>query len=212
MASVCCWPEGTAEQFGLAVALAVPPVVVALGEYRQCGERFNAFGGQLGLQALVKRVAGPVLAHGLAQVVEHAAPGLGAGLPGLGLRVWRQRLPLARRALAISAVQHRELRRGRQLAAQRGGGQARPQALAFWQMLYRKIEIPGFPDRDEHVVIALIAFAVDMPLAQRKIGLIKPPGGRPLLGADHGRAHGGEDVADTDRLVVKQACLHRHRH
>ena len=117
----------------VAVAVAVPPVVVLLGEHGQAGEGLDVLGRHRGLQALVEGVPRAVLAHGLAHIVQHPAPGVFAGLPGAGvvagLGGGRQHLPVARLALRVAAVQQRALGdRGGRVAPQLGGHALQPVA------------------------------------------------------------------------------------
>ena len=192
-----------------AVAVAVPPVVVLVGEHGQAGEVLDVLRRQRGHQALVERVARAVLAHGLAHVVKHAAPGGLAGLPGVGVGVLGQRLPFAGFALTVAAVQQRELWRGGHAAAQHRGRQPLQQALGRRRLLDREVEVPGFPDGDEHVVVALVAVFVHMPLADRKVGLLEPAIGLVLLVRDDRRVHHGQDVRHADAVVGAQVVRQR---
>ena len=196
----------------VAVAVAVPPVVVLLGEHGQAGEGLDLLGRHGGLQALVKGVPRTVLAHGLAHIVQHSAPGVFAGLPGVGvvagLGGGRQHLPVARLALRVAAVQQRALGdRGGRVAPQLGGHALQPVARRG-HLLHRQVEVPGLPDGDEHVVVARVALVVHMPLAERKIGLLEPAVGLVLLVRNHRRAHHGQDVVDADGIAGAQVVGH----
>ena len=78
------------------------------------------------------------------------------------------------------------------------------QALGRRRLLDREVEVPGFPDGDEHVVVALVAVFVHMPLADRKVGLLEPAIGLVLLVRDDRRVHHGQYVLHADAVVGAQ--------
>ena len=199
-----------------AVALGVPPVVVAAGEDGQQGQRPHALGRQGGVQARAQRPARAALGLGAAPVADDAAPGLGAGLQRLGRRVV-QALPgagLARGAVAAVLAHQAVGHRGRRGLAQQRPGLGEQAGMGGGVVVrQREPEVPALPDGDEQAVVVGVLVFVDMAAREQEVRLPEPARGLVAAAVGQGGleqlAQGGgvHGLAGAQRGVFGQAVL-----